>query len=159
MKRRAKHKTARQDKTALNPVLIASLEADFREKLTNLKLEADKHCIAGEDIKAIVYNCGFLLYVVIRAMNIEQFDIEEQDALEALREMGETLADIQTAQALSIDQRKVLMDGMDYLVAIMPHLSKEALAIARWQVEKAAQYNESGANDFSKLIARFNTQD
>lgn len=116
-----------------NPVgeaIIRAGEAVFSKAFLNLKQEADTQCIASDDLPQMVMNVGFLLYVIQRALELDQLEIEEEEARQGVEEMKQVLCDVQESNTITSAQRKTLMDGMDYLVALSEVVSIEARAVA-----------------------------
>lgn len=143
------------DKTAINPVLCASFEAEFKKNFAILKIQAEQQCIAGNDPLKIAHNAGFLLFVTLRALTLDEMEIEEVEVIEALAIMGDVLGDIQSGQEIDRHQRAGLMTGMDYLDALVQTTSKEANAIAWRQVEIAARTPQGvGTEDLEHLLSR-----
>lgn len=155
MERSKNHKPRRNDKASFNPVIRAVIERDTREKFAILKGQAESYCIASNDVTQIVHSAGFLLFVTLRALNLDQLEIEDRDVCDALALMGLVLGDIRETETLTQEQRRALMDGMDILDALIQPLSKEALAVAWWDVEKACASPEGvGTQDLNALLDR-----
>ena len=149
-----RRKQPRQDSTAINPVITAVIEADCKAKFSKLKTDAEVHCLASDDAIQIAYNAGLLLFITLRALEIETFEIEDADVIEALAIMGSTLGDLNAAKAITQQQRDDLVTGMDYLDALVQPLSKEAVAIAWHQVDTAAAHGDIGTQDLDLLLKR-----
>jgi hypothetical protein len=129
----AKHKPTRRHKPLINPVgeaIIRGGEAIFDKSFNQLKREADIQCIASDNLPLLVLNVGFLLYVILRGLELDQLEIDEEDTKVELEAMKDALMQVQETDAMTPANRKTLMDGMDTLVALSEVLSKEARAVA-----------------------------
>lgn len=156
-RRAAKHRArrpARRERSKLNPVIRAVIEADFKAKFTALKLAAEVQCLASDDAVQIAADAGYLLFITLRALELDQFELQDADVIEALALMGTALGDISEASAITGDQRNDLVTGMNYLDALVQALSKEAISIAWYQVETAASQGGMGTQDLDALLAR-----
>jgi hypothetical protein len=153
-KKAERRKPARQDKTSINPVLRAVFEADLKKRFTTLKREAEQQCIASNDVNRVVYNAGFLLFITLRALEIDRFEIEDLEVVQSLAIMGAALGDMRLTEAIEPEARQSLITGMDYLDALVQVLSKEALALAWHQVDQACQGEGVGTHDLENLLSR-----
>lgn len=129
----AKHKPQRNDKrkcgTLVDKAIWNAGRDSFKRAFQSLKISADQQCIASEDAQKIVLDVGFLLYIVLRAMELDQIEPDEETKI-GLDSMKQVLCDVQDFKAITQGQRAVLIDGMDYLDAISDVLSDEAAAVA-----------------------------
>lgn len=129
----AKHKPQRNDKrkcgTLVDKAIWNAGRDSFRKAFQTLKLSADQQCLASDDAIKIVLDVGFLLYVVLRGMELDQLE-PDQETAQGLDDMKTVLCDVQDVGEITPEQRKVLIDGMDYLVALSDVLTDEASAVA-----------------------------
>lgn len=152
--RRSARRAAKQERSTLNPVIRAVIEADYRAKFSKLKQAAEVQCLASDDTAQIAADAGYLLFITLRALELDQFELQDAEVIEGLALMGNAIADINEAGAIDAQQRAELVDGMDYLDALVQVLSKESIAIGWYQVEQAANQGGMGSEDLEALLQR-----
>ena len=158
-KKAVRHKPAHKDKSSINPVLCAVIDADFKQRFKALKLDAEQQCIASQDVTRIVYSAGFLLFVTLRALVLDRLEIEDLEVIEALAVMGAALGDLRDAEAVTPAQRQALITGMDYLDALVQAVTKEAMAVAWFQIDQACQGEGVGTQDLDRLLVKLKAGD
>lgn len=144
----------RQPKPTLSPLIMAITRENYAQKFTLLKQQAEQHCLASEDTEMIAGTSGFLLFVTLRALHLDQYEIEDLDVLEALARMGNVLRDVYELGGITDQQRQRLVHGMDYLDALVQVLSKESVAVAWCQVDTAATQGQISTHDLDRLLER-----
>lgn len=149
-----KRKPGRQKGETFNPVVAAVLEADCRHRFGELKRSAEVHCLASDDVQQIVYNAGFMLFITLKALELDGFDIEDMEVVEDLAAMGATIGNINEGAQITREQRESLVLGMDYLDALVQPLSQEAVALAWYKVEFAAKGGGMGTKDLDALLSK-----
>lgn len=146
-------------RTKLNPVIRAVIESDFRLRFSALKQAAEVQCLASDDTTQIAADAGYLLFITLRALQLDQLELEDPEVINALALMGNALADVSEAGLISQQQRAELVGGMDYLDALLQPLSKEAIAVAWHQVDQAARKGDIGTNDLNALLSRLSVSE
>lgn len=154
---RSARRPVKHARTKLNPVIRAVIEADFRLRFSALKQDAEVQCLASDDTTQIAADAGYLLFITLRALQLDQFEFEDAEVIDALALMGNALADVSAAGVISQEQRAELVNGMNYLDALVQPLSKESIAVAWYQVEESARKGDIGTNDLDALLARLNS--
>lgn len=152
--KRSGRRPARAKRSTLNPVIRAVIEADFKAKFAALKQAAEVQCLASDDHVQIAADAGYLLFITLRALQLDQYEIEDADVIDALAVMGAALAEINEAGAITSIERCDLVTGMNYLDALVQVLSKEAIAVAWHQVEEAARQSDIGTKDLEDLLIK-----
>lgn len=145
---------AKPQRSRLNPVIRAVIEADFKKRFSELKQAAEVQCLASDDATQIAADAGYLLFITLRALQLDQLELEDAEVVDGLALMGNALADVSAAGTITQQQREELVSGMDYLDALVQPLSKEAIAIAWHQVEEAAHKGDMGTHDLDALLGR-----
>lgn len=146
-------------RTKLNPVIRAVIEADFKKRFRALKQAAEVQCLASDDTTQIAADAGYLLFITLRALQLDQFDLEDSEVIDGLALMGNALADVSAAGVISQEQRSELVTGMNYLDALVQPLSKESIAVAWYQVEESARKGDIGTNDLNALLSRLSVSE
>jgi len=141
-------------RSRLNPVIHAVIEADFKKRFNALKQAAEVQCLASDDTTQIAADAGYLLFITLRALQLDQLEIEDAEVIDGLALMGNALADVSATGAITKEQRAELVTGMDYLDALIQPLSKEVIAIAWYQVDESARNGDIGAQDLDALLGR-----
>lgn len=143
----------------LNPVIRAVIEADFKKRFSALKKSAEVQCLASDNTIQIAADAGYLLFITLRALQLDEFEIEDEEVINGLALMGNALADVSASGMISQEQRTELVTGMDYLDALVQPLSKESIAIAWYQIEEAARKGDIGTQDLDALLVRLNNHE
>lgn len=154
-----KHRLHAAPERPLLPIIRAVIEADFKKRFATLKQAAEVQCLASDDTTQIAADAGYLLFITLRALQLDQFEIEDAEVIDGLALMGNALADVSAAGTISQAQRAELVTGMNYLDALMQPLSKESIAVAWHQVEEAARKGDIGTNDLDALLTRLKNQE
>lgn len=128
------------------------LDVDFKARFAALKQAAEVQCLASDDTAQIAADAGYLLFITLRALEIEQFELEDTDVIDGLALMGNALADINEAGTITDEQRAEMVAGMDYLDALVQVLSKKALSYAWRQVEERAHQGDIGTASLNALL-------
>ena len=144
----------RKPRSTLSPLIVAITEATYSQKFSDLKLQAQQHCLASDDTQMIAGKCGFLLFVTLRALEIDGYTIENDDVVQTLALMGSVLGDLNELGTVTIEQRDELVLGMDYLDALVQALSKKSVAVAWYQIDTAAMGGDIGTHELDRLLQR-----
>jgi hypothetical protein len=144
----------RKPRSTLSPLIVAITEATYAQKFSELKLQAQQHCLASDDTQMIAGKCGFLLFVTLRALEIDGYVIEDDDVIQALALMGSVLGDLNELGTIKDGQREELVLGMDYLDALVQALSKKSVAVAWYQIDTAAMGGDIGTHELDRLLQR-----
>lgn len=140
--------------TTWNPVALAVGARNFRTEFHRLKVKADQLCIVSDNVPDICASAGRLLFVTLRALDLQELQIEETDAIDTLAIMGCALGDALEADRIDQLQRTALMAGMDHLVALTEVLSLESLGAAWWQLEQALATGNLGTDALNDMLAQ-----
>lgn len=138
----------------LLPIERAVIEADYKKRFSALKQAADIQCSASDDTTQIAGDAGYLLFIILRALQLDQLELEDAEVIDALALMGNALADVSEAGTITKEQRAELVAGMDYLDALLQPLSKEAIAVAWHQVDQAARNGGIETHNLNALLSR-----
>lgn len=109
----------------------------------------DPHCVQRR----------VLLFVTLRALVLDRLEIEDREVIEALAIMGAALGDLRDAEAVTHAQRQALITGMDYLDALVQAVTKEAMAVAWFQIDQACQGEGVGTQDLDRLLVKLKASD
>lgn len=153
--RRAAKRSGRQPdrrERQVSQLMHSILDVDFKARFGALKTAAEVQCLASNDTAQIAADAGYLLFITLRALELDQFQIQDADVIEGLALMGNALADINEAGVITSDQRAELIAGMDYLDALVQVLPKKALSFAWRQVEDRAHQGDIGTASLNALL-------
>lgn len=153
--RRAAKRSARlpaRRERQVSQLMHSVLDVDFKARFAALKTAAEVQCLASDDTAQIAADAGYLLFITLRALEIEQFELEDTDVIDGLALMGNALADINEAGTITDEQRAETVAGMDYLDALVQVLSKKALSYAWRQVEDRAHQGDIGTASLNALL-------
>ena len=149
--KRSARRPARRERQ-VSQLMHSILDVDFKARFAALKTAAEVQCLASNDTTQIASDAGYLLFITLRALELDQYQIQDADVAEGLALMGNALADINEAGTITDEQRAEMVAGMDYLDALVQVLSKKALSYAWRQVEDRAHQGDIGTASLNALL-------
>ena len=155
--KRGASRPARRERQ-VSQLMHSVLDVDFKARFAALKQAAEVQCLASDDTAQIAADAGYLLFITLRALEIEQFELEDAEVIDALALMGNALADINEAGTITNEQRAEMVAGMDYLDALVQVLSKKALSYAWRQVEDRAHQGDIGTASLNALLGQLSQE-
>ena len=155
--KRGASRPARRERQ-VSQLMHSVLDVDFKARFAALKQAAEVQCLASDDTAQIAADAGYLLFITLRALEIEQFELEDAEVIDGLALMGNALADINEAGTITNEQRAEMVAGMDYLDALVQVLSKKALSYAWRQVEDRAHQGDIGTASLNALLGQLSQE-
>lgn len=155
--KRGASRPARQERQ-VSQLMHSVLDVDFKARFAALKQAAEVQCLASDNTAQIAADAGYLLFITLRALEIEQFELEDAEVIDGLALMGNALADINEAGTITNEQRAEMVAGMDYLDALVQVLSKKALSYAWRQVEDRAHQGDIGTASLNALLGQLSQE-
>lgn len=155
--KRGARRPARRERQ-VSQLMYSVLDVDFKARFAALKQAAEVQCLASDDTAQIAADAGYLLFITLRALEIEQFELEDAEVIDGLALMGNALADINEAGTITDEQRAEMVAGMDYLDALVQVLSKKALSYAWRQVEDRAHQGDIGTASLNALLGQLSQE-
>ena len=129
-------KKQRPARRKCSTVINAVRHAVFRKYFEGLLITADGLCTSSDDTTDIAGVVGRLLFVIAKAVSLEEMEIEELDVIHSLRHMDSTLTHIAKTGDIDTQQRKDLLTGLEYLDALSRAVSTEALDMSSWLLDR-----------------------
>lgn len=138
-----------------NGITNAVREAVFRKRFEDLQCEAERVCEFSNDIPEIVGVVGQLLFVTVKAVSLEEMEVEEHDVVACLSRMENELETVMQTREIGAQTREDLQIGLDYLDALSRAVSTAALDMSWWRLNQILTSDQGfGVDDIRLLLNR-----